>query len=245
MHCPRCGIRAAATDRVCTNCGAALGVSEVLAATPATPAAPAAFALPPSPPPAAPEPPAVPAHEAPVAMAPILAHAGTYPSAAELSAHVAHYGGFWRRFVGMLVDGALLFFPQAILRVLLGLDVVALTAEWGDWRVQVSQAAGIVLALGYCTLMESSDAQGTLGQQLMGLRVADMHGRRISFARALGRHFAKLASLLLCGTGYLLQLWTSRRQTLHDLIASCVVVRTPEASAPHSMPDGPYLAGHS
>ena len=53
----------------------------------------------------------------------------------------------------------------------------------------------------------------------------DLEGRRISFARATARYFGQILSALICGVGYLFNLWTSRRQMLHDLIAGCVIVR--------------------
>lgn len=206
MYCCRCGIRATDSETICSNCGAALAVS----------------------------------NEDDL---PAFASAALGPSAAEMSAQLASYGGFWRRLAGMLVDGALLFFPQAIFRVLLGLEVFPIIDSWDDGRVQLAQAASLLLAFTYGVFMESSRAQGTLGQQLLGLRVTDTQGHRISPARALARHLAKFVSMLLCGIGYLLQLWTARRQTLHDLIASCVIVRVREHDAPHPAPAGPYLAG--
>ena len=75
----------------------------------------------------------------------------------------------------------------------------------------------------YSALLESSHWRGTLGQQLLGLRVDDGQGQRISFARASARHFAEYLSAALCGGGYLFNLWTPRRQTLHDMVAGCVL----------------------
>ena len=90
----------------------------------------------------------------------------------------------------------------------------------------------------YCARLESSHWQGTLGQQLMGMRVTDLHGRRISFMRATGRFFAQWLSFVLCCTGYLFNLWSTRRQTLHDMIAGCVFVvgGTAPASVPSPAP---------
>jgi uncharacterized RDD family membrane protein YckC len=53
----------------------------------------------------------------------------------------------------------------------------------------------------------------------------DLHGKRISFPRALGRFFATYLSGIILGIGYLMALFTGKRQTLHDMIASTLVVK--------------------
>ena len=54
---------------------------------------------------------------------------------------------------------------------------------------------------------------------------ATVDGQRITFMRATGRHFAKILSGLLLLIGYLMVLWTARKQGLHDMMAKCLVVR--------------------
>ena len=142
------------------------------------------------------------------------------------------YGGFWRRLAGWLVDQVLLFFPSAIVRVLLGMEPIA----WHDpldGRLAVSVSVDIVLEWMYSALLVSSAARGTLGQQLMDLQVTDGNGARVSFARASARYFATLLTLLTCGVGYLFQLFTSRRQTLHDWVSGTLVVR--RSAPPHGV----------
>lgn len=135
------------------------------------------------------------------------------------------YGGFWRRAAGLLVDELVLFFPGAILRVALGLDAVGGGSEWGDPTEAWAFAATIALAVVYHAVLASSAFEGTLGQRLLDLRVCDGDGRRLSFARALARSFAYWLSPLTCGFGWLIMLWTPRRQALHDLVCGTLVVR--------------------
>jgi uncharacterized RDD family membrane protein YckC len=77
----------------------------------------------------------------------------------------------------------------------------------------------------YHGLMTSSAKQATLGKMAVGIIITDMQGRRLSFARATGRHFAKYLSGLTLLIGYLIQPVTEKRQALHDLLASTLVVR--------------------
>jgi uncharacterized RDD family membrane protein YckC len=58
------------------------------------------------------------------------------------------------------------------------------------------------------------------------LKVTDLEGRRISFARATGRHFAKLLSGFILMIGFIMAGFTQRKQALHDMIAGTLVVRT-------------------
>jgi uncharacterized RDD family membrane protein YckC len=58
----------------------------------------------------------------------------------------------------------------------------------------------------------------------LSLKVVDLQGNRISFARASGRHFAKFISLIFF-IGFIMAGFTERRQALHDVIAGTLVLR--------------------
>ena len=60
----------------------------------------------------------------------------------------------------------------------------------------------------------------------LGLTVTDMRGRRVTFGRASGRFFAKMITGLipLC-IGYIMAGFTEKKQALHDMIASCLVLK--------------------
>jgi uncharacterized RDD family membrane protein YckC len=74
--------------------------------------------------------------------------------------------------------------------------------------------------------MESSVHQGTLGKMALGLTVTDMQGRRVSFGRATGRYFAKMITgMIPLAIGYIMAGFTEKKQALHDMIASCLVLR--------------------
>ena len=123
------------------------------------------------------------------------------------------------------IDGIVLFFPQAIARVALNLPLLS-SGDSTDAVMELLVSVGtLVMYWLYSSFLESSARQATLGQQLLGLQVMDLEGRRISFGRATARYFSQILSALICGVGYLFNLWTSRRQTLHDLVAGCVLVR--------------------
>jgi uncharacterized RDD family membrane protein YckC len=161
-----------------------------------------------------------------------LPGAGSAMHGAGEHARAVKFAGFWRRFGVMLADSLVLFFPFAILRLVLDPDSAGRGADFEDPAYWTVFSLNVLLWGLYCTLLESSPAQGTLGQQLLGVRVCDGQLRRISFARACGRFLAQWLSICLCGTGYLVNLWTKRRQALHDLVAGCVHVRSESSAAP-------------
>jgi hypothetical protein len=90
--------------------------------------------------------------------------------------------------------------------------------------------SGMVLSISfflnwfYFAIMESSESQATLGKKILGLKVTDEFGQRMSFGRATGRYFSKFISSLILGIGYLMAAFTDRKQALHDKIASTLVV---------------------
>jgi uncharacterized RDD family membrane protein YckC len=136
---------------------------------------------------------------------------------------VVRYAGFWRRLFAAAVDMAVCWpFTRAI-EIGLGRPEFDPT-EWDPaaWGIQAGLFVVIWL---YDALFESSRWQGTLGQQLLDIRVTDLTGRRIGFARATGRHFGQLVSVLTLGIGYLMIAFTARKQALHDVMSGCLLVR--------------------
>jgi uncharacterized RDD family membrane protein YckC len=136
----------------------------------------------------------------------------------------ARYAGFWRRFAAYAIDYALIFLASAAIAV-----VAALT---GFLQEDTPQLSAIVLVgyFLYCALLESSSWQATIGKRVLGLKVTNRRGERIGFGRAAARFVAKLLSALTLCLGYLVMLFTERRQALHDLIAGTLVAH--EAAQP-------------
>jgi uncharacterized RDD family membrane protein YckC len=113
---------------------------------------------------------------------------------------------------------------------LIELVVVAVLLALGLILGGSSYFAGFLIALTaiwlYFAGLESSSLQSTLSGRILGLRVTDLKGEPISFNRATLRHFAMYFSAVTpFAIGYLMAFWTKRRQTLHDYVASTLVLR--------------------
>ncbi|MCP1675774.1 putative RDD family membrane protein YckC [Natronocella acetinitrilica] len=134
----------------------------------------------------------------------------------------AGYGGFWRRVAAALMDSVVLFVPLMLIEstLLAGNADPATATRWTTWDTLTLLASWL-----YWAGFHSSAYQATPGKLVMGLRVTDLQGQRISFLRATGRHLAEFLSAVLFLIGYIMVAFTRRKQGLHDLIAGTLVVR--------------------
>lgn len=79
----------------------------------------------------------------------------------------------------------------------------------------------------YAVSFETGPSQATLGKQLFGLKIVTTTGHRITATQSIGRLLVKsILSPLLFGAGFWIALFTDRKQSLHDIAASTVVVRS-------------------
>jgi len=146
----------------------------------------------------------------------------------------ARYAGFWRRFWAFIVDGFILGVVMMPFGIGLWGTIAAIGQAGGDEMETIAQIIAasmmawmlrMLASLLYGALFESSAWQATPGKKLLGLRVTDLEGRRISFLRASGRAFGKwLSGLVLC-IGYIMVAFTEKKQGLHDMLAGTVVRR--------------------
>ncbi len=155
------------------------------------------------------------------------------------------YAGFWLRFAAYLIDSAVLSVSAIIIATPAILTIVGVAIslreinsfpqllEDGNWLkigiivgvIILASLLGLVVGWLYYALMESSRYGGTLGKLAVGIKVTDLNGERVTFARASGRYFARIVTNLTMLIGYIIAGITERKQALHDIIASCLVIR--------------------
>jgi len=185
-----------------------------------------------------------PAPAIPGTAVPALAGAARAVSPHWLPAPTRAYAGFWLRFVAHLIDSMLfgivmiaLIVPLAMMTGI-GAGLRGFHPESGNppdpamifafisslWIFIVVAILGGWLYYAYC---ESSEWQGTPGKKVLNIVVTDLNGSRVSFGRASGRFFSKLVTQLIpFGIGYIMAGFTEKKQALHDMIASCLVLRS-------------------
>lgn len=153
------------------------------------------------------------------------------------------YAGFWRRFVAFFIDGLILSimatvaFGAIFANTIAQLQQMAMVGDKPDPELLKIMLPGFIAKLLfflvfyfvvdwlYNAILTSSSRQATLGKMAVGVIVTDLNGERISFLRATGRYVVRLFISGFLLIGYLIQLFTGRRQALHDLIAATLVIR--------------------
>lgn len=150
--------------------------------------------------------------------------------------------GFWRRFIAALIDLLIIITITATAAAYLGLGegwrmlqmIIHREQVVADDGTVVSSlipmpvatfilVVGIIIPWLYYALLESSGNQATLGKMAFRIHVSDLHGNRITFARATLRHFSKFLSFFLMLTGFVCIHYTAYKQGLHDVIAACLI----------------------
>jgi uncharacterized RDD family membrane protein YckC len=151
------------------------------------------------------------------------------------------YGGFWLRFLAYLIDGMVMGVGVVLILIPL-IFLTGLGSLLSEIHPQEElNDAGALLIFGviflfatvslavtwlYHALMESSEWQATVGKKALGLVVTDSGGRRVSFWRATGRHFAKIVTNMVPAfIGYIMAGFTEKKQALHDMMAGCLILR--------------------
>lgn len=139
------------------------------------------------------------------------------------SAVAGGYAGFWLRVVAAIIDIFILVAGVSILALFLAHAGGVFT----NLAAVVARHIGVSWAIGwlYSALLESSSKQATLGKMAAGIVVTDLDGSRICFIRATVRYFGKTISHLILFIGFIMAAFTERKQTLHDMMAGCLVMK--------------------
>jgi uncharacterized RDD family membrane protein YckC len=123
------------------------------------------------------------------------------------------FAGFWDRVAAYQIDITILG-----LVFLVPLDIKTLNGVFTLIGFQV------VATFVYFTVMNSS-YQGTLGKKVLRLRLTSIDGDKISLLRSHMRMFVLVLSSFTMGIGYLMIVFTQKKQGLHDFIVKTQVVR--------------------
>lgn len=132
-----------------------------------------------------------------------------------------NYASFWKRVIATLIDWTIFAFFSGLLAY-----IVTGEASGTEDFHYVNQGIFFLFYFVYSAALESSYKGATLGKQLMRIKVTTIRGKRISFARASIRYFARLLSFFLAGFGCVMVLFTFKRQGLHDQMAKTIVIES-------------------
>ncbi len=132
-----------------------------------------------------------------------------------------HYAGFWIRARAYILDIIFLSLFAFLCGFLLALSI---PPDAPEGLRAMSTLLGFVVSILYFTLFIGRYGW-TPGKRICRLRVVRSDGSRVGYGRAMGRYFAYGLSALIFYIGFLMVIWTERKQGLHDKIVDTVVVR--------------------
>ncbi len=153
-----------------------------------------------------------------------------------------NYAGFWLRFVALIIDAIIVGVAQSFVIVpILGVMGFNLANDLQNGDMSEAEAIGMIasimatmgttilisgiISILYYVLMETSKFQGTVGKIALGLKVTDLNGEKLDMSKALIRNLGKIISGIILYIGYIMAGFTEKKQALHDMIASTLVVK--------------------
>jgi uncharacterized RDD family membrane protein YckC len=139
-----------------------------------------------------------------------------------------NYASVLTRFAAVFLDGLILGGITIALRLAVGINPVrtpGLQPGAGLLAVQfILMGVQVGIGIGYETILIGKYG-ATLGKMACKIRVVTADGGRVSYARAFGRHFAKILSTFTLLIGYLIAIFDNpQRRALHDYICNTRVI---------------------
>jgi uncharacterized RDD family membrane protein YckC len=152
------------------------------------------------------------------------------------------YGGFWIRWVAVLIDALITAIPIGILNAMvfatMGLSMTQLVQNPNPRPEEVFAmlapmfgmiGLASVLAIGINCAYETFflvKYGATPGKMAMGLKVVRPDGSGIEVGRAIGRYFAKMLSAMILYIGYIMAGFDAQKRALHDMLCDTRVIKT-------------------
>ncbi|MBU2488675.1 MAG: RDD family protein [Proteobacteria bacterium] len=137
------------------------------------------------------------------------------------------YAGFWVRVAAKIVDGLLLGLVMSVIGFLM--DPSGYHIFVGFKISDPNSFTWLDLIRTLLTLAYSTWFVGrfgaTPGKMALKLRIMVADGSRVSYWRAMGRHFAEYLSAFILGIGYLMVAFDQEKRGLHDRICNTRVIR--------------------
>ena len=122
--------------------------------------------------------------------------------------HISAYGGFFRRGIAQMIDFCIIGFIY---------EMIFPHTHAMIWLIYVA----------YHALGDSRIFNGaTLGKKIMGLKVVDENFEILEVSQSVKRAVSKIISWWIILLGFIVIIFSKRKQGFHDRIARTLVIRT-------------------
>jgi len=111
--------------------------------------------------------------------------------------------GFWIRFLAVIID-----------------MIIIMPVSFGLMMVGDPGIIGLIFGLFYQIYLPTSDMMGTPGKYVVGLKITDDLGNKISIGKAVVRYIGYIVSAIILYIGFIMVGFTENKRGLHDMIAS-------------------------
>jgi uncharacterized RDD family membrane protein YckC len=150
------------------------------------------------------------------------------------------YGGFWIRFLAVVIDGIILMVVGTILQYAV-LGNISSRLRPPEPGTPPEQFLGLFLGVvGMAWALNTAIdclyqslfigyLGATPGKMALSLKVTRPDGQPVGLPRAFARYFGKMLSGLILGIGYIMAGFDSEKRGLHDLICDTRVIRARQA----------------
>jgi uncharacterized RDD family membrane protein YckC len=144
-------------------------------------------------------------------------------------AGIMEYAGFWIRFGAWFIDYIILAIASVVVYLpltIMGFGSLDQPAVLVTVQL-ISTILNFIIPAAYESWFVGKYA-ATPGKMACKIKVVMADGGRVSFARAIGRHFAKYISALILGIGYIMAGFDDQKRSLHDRICDTRVIKSGE-----------------
>ncbi len=150
------------------------------------------------------------------------------------TAGAVRYGGFWIRFLAVMIDGAILVTISILLNVIGGVFLFSGGALRGGPGLNAMSGAylafqgflfllNLLIGVSYSVYFLTRFG-ATPGKLALRLKVIPAKGGPISMPLAIARFFAHYVSMLTMGIGYIMAGFDDQKRALHDRICETRVI---------------------
>jgi uncharacterized RDD family membrane protein YckC len=142
-----------------------------------------------------------------------------------------HYGGFWIRVCGSVIDGILLQLVRIPMSLLI-LGTVMSPLQSFQARMAPMALTGAMLTLTLVSMLVAFLYEvimiryygATVGKMAIGVKVIRTDGSDVGWGVSIGRYFMKIVSGMILAIGYIMAGFDDEKRALHDRVCDTRVV---------------------